>query len=224
MNIKIIKTDDGSNSLYHSEIEESYHSSYGAVTESKHVFLQNGLARLDKDPVVIFEAGFGTGLNAYLAAIYAWEKQINISYYSLDKFPLDNKLINNLNYKEILEFPEFFDQICDLEWESFAPIHPYFRLKKLKADLLSFDFSSIPPTDLIFFDAFSPSKQPRLWQTEVFSALYKILNINGILVTYAASGLVKTSLRQAGFVIKRLAGPPGKHHMLLAHKSRQQDE
>jgi len=38
-------------------------------------------------------------------------------------------------------------------------------------------------------------------------------------VTYSAKGTVKQALRQAGLRVERLAGPPGKRHMIRAHKS-----
>ncbi|HON70670.1 MAG TPA: MnmC family methyltransferase, partial [Tenuifilum sp.] len=39
------------------------------------------------------------------------------------------------------------------------------------------------------------------------------------LVTYSAKGLVKQNLRQAGFNVERLQGPPGKRHMVRAWKT-----
>jgi tRNA U34 5-methylaminomethyl-2-thiouridine-forming methyltransferase MnmC len=49
--------------------------------------------------------------------------------------------------------------------------------------------------------------------------MYKALKINGILVTYSVKGTVKRALRDVGFTVTRLPGPPGKHHMLRAIKS-----
>ncbi len=43
MKIEIIITKDGSHSLYLSDIGETYHSIYGAITEAIHVFIKNGL-------------------------------------------------------------------------------------------------------------------------------------------------------------------------------------
>ena len=40
--LKII-TKDGSPSIYLKDINEYYHSKFGAVSESKHVFIKNGL-------------------------------------------------------------------------------------------------------------------------------------------------------------------------------------
>ena len=43
MKREIIVTNDGSNSLYIPEMDETYHSVHGAIQEAKHVFIDNGL-------------------------------------------------------------------------------------------------------------------------------------------------------------------------------------
>ena len=41
--LEIVKTADGSNTIFNSEVGENYHSRHGALQESKHVFVQSGL-------------------------------------------------------------------------------------------------------------------------------------------------------------------------------------
>ena len=43
MNLKIIQTSDGSDTIYNSELNETYHSLHGSVNESSTVYIQNGL-------------------------------------------------------------------------------------------------------------------------------------------------------------------------------------
>ncbi|MFM6348271.1 MAG: hypothetical protein ACKPFK_24485, partial [Dolichospermum sp.] len=61
--LRIIVTHDGSHSLFYSTINETYHSIHGALQESKHVFIRNGVEHLIKNRVLpslsIFEVGFG---------------------------------------------------------------------------------------------------------------------------------------------------------------------
>jgi tRNA U34 5-methylaminomethyl-2-thiouridine-forming methyltransferase MnmC len=65
--MQLVITGDGSNTLYVPELNEHYHSTFGAVTESLHVFIKAGLEfLLEKKKVTVFEVGFGTGLNALL--------------------------------------------------------------------------------------------------------------------------------------------------------------
>ena len=41
--LEIVRTEDGSNTIYNSEVGENYHSKHGALQESRHVFLKSGL-------------------------------------------------------------------------------------------------------------------------------------------------------------------------------------
>ena len=67
---KFIISEDGSHTLYHEELNETYHSTHGAVQESQHVFIKMGLNFLeDLSEIKILEIGFGTGLNAFLAVL-----------------------------------------------------------------------------------------------------------------------------------------------------------
>ena len=43
MNLRIFKTSDGSHTIFHSNFNETYHSIYGAIQESNHIFIKNGL-------------------------------------------------------------------------------------------------------------------------------------------------------------------------------------
>jgi len=219
LNVNIVDTEDGSNTIFNKEIEETYHSTFGAISESDHVYIKNGLELLNLKVINVFEIGFGTGLNAFLSAIYAQSKGLIMNYYTLEKYPLDINIINKLNYIHHIGFSETYSALHKAEWNIKVKISPSFNLKKLGQDLLTFNFEQIEKPDIVFFDAFSPSKQPELWQPQIFENIYKILNPNGILVTYTAAGIVKNALRTAGFQVKRLQGPPGKHHMVLAKKN-----
>ena len=72
--------------------------------------------------------------------------------------------------------------------------------------------------DLIYFDAFAPSAQPELWSDEVFENMYRLLAKGGILTTYCAKGVVKRSMKAAGFEVEALPGPPRKREMTRAWK------
>ena len=69
MSLEIILTEDGSNSIKNTIIDECYHSTSGAIDESQHIFIQNGLQAINKKTINTLEIGFGTGLNALLTQI-----------------------------------------------------------------------------------------------------------------------------------------------------------
>lgn len=216
---KIIQTEDGSQTLYIPGLDENYHSTHGAIQESKHVFIKAGLEQCtDKKTVNILEIGFGTGLNAILTQQYAEKNQIEIFFQTIEKYPLTSKEYNILNYPEILgsDTKEAFIKMHTQAWENPIKTSNFFTLQKHQADLEFADFK--PCFDLIFFDAFAPTIQPNLWTTKIFIKMYYALIKNGLLVTYSAKGQVRRNMIEAGFKVERLAGPPGKREMLRAFK------
>ncbi len=218
MKSKIIITNDGSNSLYVPELDEHYHSVYGAVQESMHVYINNGFNFCSINPISILEIGFGTGLNAFLT--YLESKKINriVNYTTIELYPVEDNVVRQLNYPKFINNDEkdFFYDIHDAKWDCKSTINNAFTINKINKDVVLYQPNEY--FDLIYFDAFAPEKQPELWDVEIFDKLYKHLNSNGILTTYSAKGIVKQALRKAGFKVKRLPGPPGKWEMLRAVK------
>ena len=67
---------------------------------------------------------------------------------------------------------------------------------------------------VVFYDTFSPATQPNLWDEGIFRNIAAGCPAGSTLVTYCSKGTVKQALRSAGFTLERLAGPPGKRHIL----------
>ena len=90
----ICTTDDGSSTIFLPQFNEYYHSKYGAVSESEHVFINNGFSfwkkkNPNKKCCKIFEVGFGTGLNAFLTYKESkFKSNINLTYSSIEAHPL----------------------------------------------------------------------------------------------------------------------------------------
>ncbi len=101
-------------------------------------------------------------------------------------------------------------------WEEKHVLSADFSLTKRKQFFEEIDDAE--KFDLIYFDAFGYRVQPELWSTEIFRKMYTALKPNGILVTYAARGVVKRSMIEVGFTVEKLAGPPGKREMFRARK------
>lgn len=217
--INTVVTGDGSCTLYNPGAGEHYHSTFGAVTESEHVFIKNGLETMICNPIRIFEMGFGSGLNALLACRFAEQKHIPVYYCGIELYPLDFPLISKLNYSELTgTSPELFQSLHLLNWSEEHIINPDFTFRKVHTDLLSISTGE-KSYDIVFFDAFSPQSQPELWTVDIFRNIFESLTPGGILVTYCVKGIVKQALRECGFTVKVLPGPPGKRHMLRAVKN-----
>lgn len=211
-------TSDGSHTLYMPDMDEHYHSVNGAIQESEHVFIEAGLHRLSKKEIRVLEIGFGTGLNAFLTLLDSMQTDVNITYYSMELYPLDIALVQNLNYGKVLCTGEedMFMALHEAPWNQSASITPNFTLHKMKGDCNQAELPN--EIDLVYFDAFAPDKQPEMWNQELFNKLYFRMNARGILTTYCAKGAVRRTMKEPGFSVERIPGPPGKREMLRATK------
>ena len=213
-------TEDGSHTIYLPEMEEHYHSVHGAIQESMHVYIEAGLLQTSKNDISILEIGFGTGLNAYLTLCKAKQLNLRVKYSSIEKYPLNEKEFGQLNYPEVIfpEQAELFSLIHRASWNQPVEISSGFILQKMNVDLLTYSFSNIPLFDLVYFDAFAPSKQPEMWTDDILQKVSATVKKGGIIVTYCARGTIRRSLSAAGFVMERLPGPTGKKEILRGKK------
>lgn len=218
-NIQHILTSDGSSTLFSPVFNQHYHSIHGAIQESMHVFIQAGLHALpdSSDQFRIFEMGFGTGLNALLTHLHRGQRQIH--YLGVEAYPIESEHVLQLNYPSQLEIPEvapIFQQLHQSPWGEPVDIEPGFICEKHHTTLDKFLFSD--KIDLIYYDAFAPTSQPELWTEEVMAQMAAILSPGGIFVTYSAKSSVRRGLQDAGLIVEKIPGPPGKREMIRARK------
>lgn len=219
--VEFVVTGDGSDTLYVPELDEHYHSVHGAIGESKHIFIRAGFHPFrESDTVILLEVGFGTGLNILLTALAAEECQCFTRYYALEKVPLPADTIRRINYPAILgpRAAYLFDSIHGSPWNLPVRISPMLELVKIREDFVTASLSGIPFCNLVYYDAFSPEKQPEMWDLALFRKLFDRMEEGGIFVTYCAKGSVRRSLQWAGFSVERLPGPPGKREILRGRK------
>jgi tRNA U34 5-methylaminomethyl-2-thiouridine-forming methyltransferase MnmC len=219
---KLKPTSDGSFTLEVPEIGETYHSVHGACTESQHVFINNGLlpalrGRSDKR-LVIMEVGFGTGLN-FLLTLKALRSfsDVTVCYEAVEPFPPDYEALRIAGFYRIPFLqPDFsfeegfisFDQLAEREGlEGFRMDTDYWPYVGRESFC-----------DLMYYDAFAPSRQPEMWTHEALLAAWNCLTPGGLWVTYAAQGAMRRTLRSIGFIVESLPGPPGKREMTRAIK------
>jgi tRNA U34 5-methylaminomethyl-2-thiouridine-forming methyltransferase MnmC len=215
---KLITTADGSHTIFVPGLNEHYHSVHGAVQESEFIFIKNGFDLCNADPVRIFEIGFGTGLNALLTAEKAIGLRKEVLYTTIEKFPLDEQMINSLNHHNFAgnTGKEIFNCIHSADWGAMFRISPFFSILKIRGDLITDRITG--NYNLIYFDAFGPDKQPEMWIPEILAKISEVTVSGGLFVTYSAKGEVKCNLRACGFRVTVIEGPPGKRHMIRAIK------
>ena len=211
-------TEDGSHTIYVRGLDEPYHSTHGALQESMHVFIRQGLHTVNQPSVRILELGFGTGLNALLTLVESLPLDKTIYYHAVEKYPLKESEYSQLNFERLVpQCPAgTLDQLHSCPWNKAVQISDRFTLYKEEAD---FTFMKPPPhINLIYFDAFSPDKQPGLWKEDVIGSIGRISDPGAVLVTYSSKGVVRRELNSCGFDVIKVAGPPGKREMIRATK------
>lgn len=222
--MEILKTADGSHTLFSEMFNEVYHSRHGSIQESNHVYIDSGVKYFmeqnhPRKSISVLEIGFGTGLNALLTMLYAKKHEVSVQYSTVEAQPVDISIVKQLNYTDLLGFEYCYGPYHTLHlcrWEETHQIIPYFAFNKKKSKVEDVHLDA--EYDIVFFDAFAPTHQPEIWSADIFSKLYDAMSPNGILVTYCSKSVAQKAMRDAGFVIEKPVGPWGKREMIRAHK------
>lgn len=215
----IVETGDGSSTIFSKNFDAHYHSIHGARQESEHVFIDAGLRHyLDNhnDPISILEIGLGTGLNCFLTALYANNKPCDIFYHGVEAYPIEEGLVKNLSYPANGEQNALLEKIHQCAWREEVKLHEHFTLLKSLTKFEEIELES--RYNIIYFDAFAPACQPHLWESAFLQRMYDCLLPSGLLVTYCAKGSFKRALKEVGFTVEGIPGPPRKREMTRATK------
>lgn len=213
---KIVLTKDGSHTIISPITGDTYHSMGGAISESHYVYIENGFLfkqnslNYNRD-INILEIGFGTGLNCFLTRLN--QQNHRIKYTALEPYPLPNQIINNLNYKEILnKETKFFDLIhkSKINFEFDYKDEFYFEFINQRLEYYKGD----KKFDIIYYDGFAKSKDSKIWGSSNIYKLTNLLTKEGIMVTYASNTYIKKELKSCGFEYEVLPGALGKREML----------
>lgn len=222
----LLTTQDGSHTIKSEQFDATYHSIFGAVDESIHVFIMAGLdymrLRQNKSTINVLEIGMGTGLNVWLAALWANTHQVNIHLDTLEKFPIEATVYQQLNFADSIPSlssseVDILQDIHTTEWNSTIQLTEYFSFTKHQADVLEHPYPN-NQYNVIFFDAFAPNCQPELWSAPFHKQLKDSLKAGGVLTTYCAKGVFKRMLKNIGYELDQLPGPHRKHEMTRAVK------
>lgn len=210
-------TADGSYTLASAALGEHYHSLFGALTESRHVYLDQGLVHLGSQQVDILEVGLGTGLNALLTWAEAADRGMEVNYSALEPFPLSARTLDAVGHITATGLSRMgagYNTMMNARAGEALELSPAFRFRCLQQGVQELD--QVLSFDLVYFDAFAPAVQPEMWTVEVFRRVHRAMRPGAVLVTYCAKGAVRRAMLEAGLRPERIPGPPGKHTMMRA--------
>lgn len=216
--ITIIETEDGSFSLKRQDLNESYHSSHGALSETNLIFIEYGFNHwCSKNPnseVNVLEIGFGSGLNA-LATMKS--SSIKVYYETVELYPVSMEFVKRLNYGKLLSMQKEFENIHLCPWGKQTFVNSEFSILKYNVAAQEHNYGN-ERFDVVYLDAFSPDNEPNLWTSSFLKMIYDACRTNAVLTTYCCKGNVKRALKEVGFQIEKLPGPKGKREVLRAVK------
>jgi tRNA U34 5-methylaminomethyl-2-thiouridine-forming methyltransferase MnmC len=226
-NLEYIATSDSSYTLYSREYEESYHSSKdGAVFETYSKHIEPAFKYFDstsKDSIYILDICFGLGYNTLATVEYIKKVGIdkNVFIYSPE---LNETLLDSLvEFEYPKEFQKYLYIIKDLiQNEYFKEGNIYIEL--FRGDAREYITKLEVEFDIIYQDAFSPTKNRALWSYEYFSELYQQSSPHITLTTYSISTSVKMSLSEAGFKVYTYLLPNGRKSLIASKNSLNLDE
>lgn len=191
---QIIETEDGSKSLFSEAFNEGCHSSHGAATETRYIYIE-GCEVEARKVKCIFEVGFATGLG-FLETAKVLDEFL---FYSVE---LDEELVLwAIKENKIFDsFEKVGNTYVGLRGKALAVI----LIGDARETIKNYPFEK--PFDAIYQDAFSPKRNPRLWTKEWFEDLRGLSSVDVILSTYSAGSRVKKALYAAGFIVEEREG------------------
>jgi len=208
-----------------------YFSRASGLAETRHVFLDNNrlperFAALESgDTFTIAETGFGTGLN-FLAAwqCFAAHAQpgVRLAFVSVEKYPLAPADLERTLalWPELAEFAApllaQYDWLSP-GWHRFVFDGGRVTLTLAVGDALTMypqlDMRSSRGVDAWFLDGFAPSKNPEMWQQELFDQMARLAAPGASFATFTSAGAVRRGLAAAGFAVRKVAGYGHKREM-----------
>ncbi|WP_404376920.1 bifunctional tRNA (5-methylaminomethyl-2-thiouridine)(34)-methyltransferase MnmD/FAD-dependent 5-carboxymethylaminomethyl-2-thiouridine(34) oxidoreductase MnmC [Vreelandella aquamarina] len=207
--------------------DDVYFSREDGRAETEHVFLganqlpERFAAWREARAFVIGETGFGTGLNM-LCAWACFEQHAHegarLHLLSTEKFPLGREALA----RALSAWPSlagYSQVLCELWPEAVSGVHRLHLSERVTLDLHFGDTTERlslldGQVDAWFLDGFAPSKNPDMWQPELFEAMAARSRPGATFATFTCAGIVKRGLKAAGFHWKKVPGFGRKREML----------
>jgi tRNA U34 5-methylaminomethyl-2-thiouridine-forming methyltransferase MnmC len=196
----LIKSSDGSYTLFSEEFGEHYHSPKdGALSEALYKHIIPALSLQKKTELQILDINFGLGFNTFTTLYSLLNSDVKVEIHSPE---IDKKLVETLDK---FPYPQIFEPLRDIikeiarsgKYES-EKWKIYVHFKDTREFLDEYKGKRF---DIVYQDAFSPKINPTFWTFEYFQKLRKIITCEAILTTYSTSTPVRLGLYENGFRI-----------------------
>ena len=223
------------------KFDDVYFSNQDGLAETHYVFLEGNQlwerwVNYQEAHFVIAETGFGTGLNFFaVTTLFREFRQKHpdsplkrLYFISFEKYPL---LLDALQQAH-LAYPQFSHLAQHLQQHWLNPIQGCYRFHfdETTLDLWFGDVAENLPQlgdymnskiDAWFLDGFAPSKNPDMWNEQLYQQMFRFTKPQGTFATFTAASAVRKGLENAGFNIKKRKGFGKKRECLSGQKTQE---
>lgn len=214
---EIVRTSQGAVSIRDGRVGEIMHNPLGPWREIEELYLKPAKlatrlqSLLPQQELILFDVGLGAGSNAMAALLIAQQSIAAMSKkvgFRILSFEQDLSLAS-FAIDQQKHFPEF-----SWAWQAFEQLlaagqwqHPELPLQwqLYPGDFVKTLENSLPTADIIFYDPYSPQKNPEMWSYGTFKKLrqkcHNDLPRESLLLTYSRATSVRAALLLAGFYV-----------------------
>ena len=221
------------------KFDDVYFSNQDGLAETHYVFLEGNQlwerwVHYQEAHFVIAETGFGTGLNFFAVTTlfrefrqkYPDSPLKRLYFISFEKYPLSLDALQQAH----LAYPQFSHLAQHLQQHWLNPIQGCYRFHfdEITLDLWFGDVAENLPQlgdymngkiDAWFLDGFAPSKNPDMWNEQLYQQMFRFTKPQGTFATFTAASAVRKGLENAGFNIKKRKGFGKKRECLSGQKT-----
>ena len=223
------------------KFDDVYFSNQDGLAETHYVFLEGNQlwerwVNYQEAHFVIAETGFGTGLNFFaVTTLFREFRQKHpdsplkrLYFTSFEKYPLPLDALQQAH----LAYPQFSHLAQHLQQNWLNPIQGCYRFHfdETTLDLWFGDVAENLPQlgdymngkiDAWFLDGFAPSKNPDMWNEQLYQQMFRFTKPQGTFATFTAASAVRKGLENAGFDITKRKGFGKKRECLSGQKTQE---
>lgn len=216
------------NDPYNTDFEDIYYNPALGFAESDHVFIAGNHLRErfsalpEYGRFTLAETGFGTGLNMINAAAHFLEcapKTAALNLISCEAYPIELETLKRIHHywhHHELRTALYQNYPHRASGMHLIRLHPRVCLLLLWGDATRCYQACMARVDAWFLDGFAPSKNPQMWQPELFREIARLSQPNATLATFTVAAQVREQLTAVGFNVHKQTGFAQKRHMLSA--------